>query len=168
MNYGQIINPQYDPTKNYVYEAFYQYFNYPVMTKIKDVTIYSMYMTKIHAMLGNAYRYLIVFVNKDANPVGHKQPMQDLEWSVLQTRTLEDQHRIQSHTYTAERKPPMDQKITIKSRNDKLSTYEAETYPLVISLLHTRKNHAYQYQPVGTIASALETYQTIVEFKKKD
>ena len=35
--YGQIINPQYDPEKNNVYDAFSNYYNNPSLTKIKNV-----------------------------------------------------------------------------------------------------------------------------------
>lgn len=163
--YGQVINPQYDPTKNHIYEAFSAYYNYPTLTKIKDVQIYSVYMTKIHAMLGNAYRYLILFIEKDFEPNGTTKPMEDCEWVSLQTRTLEEQHRLKPHIYKAEKKPPLDQKINVISQDEKQSTYNCEKFPLTITLLHTRKNSTYQYQPTGTIVSALETFQTIINFK---
>ena len=59
--YGQIINPEYKPEKNSVYNSFSEYFGDPLLTKIKDVEQYSVYMTKIQSMLGTTYRYLIVF-----------------------------------------------------------------------------------------------------------
>lgn len=164
MEFGQVINPQYDPRKNYVYEAFCEYFGYPIMTKVKDVHMYSVYMVKIHAMLGNATRYLILFLHKDDEDVKTKKSMKDCEWVSLQTRTLEDQHNIPTHVYRAKRHPQMIQKISIKTRDEKKSTYTVEKFPLEITLLHTRKNHSYQYNPSGTIASALETFQTIVNF----
>jgi hypothetical protein len=163
--YGQIINPTYDPKKNSVYEAFSNYFNNPNLTKIKDVHSYSMYMVKIYAMLGNAYRYLIIFIPKDINSPGFKKDMSTCEWVTLQTRTLEDSHDIKAHRYQVINKPPLNQKINVTKRDKKQSIYEAENMPLVITLLHTRKDHTYQYHPTGTINSALETFQTIISFK---
>ena len=165
MEFGQVINPQYDPSKNHIYEAFTDYFNNPVLTKIKNVDKYTVYMARIHAMLGNAYRYLVIFVERDVNMFGTTKKMGELTWISLQTRTLEDQHNLKPHTYQAAQKPPLNQKINIQDRNEKQSTYHSTDFPLVITLLHTRKNNSYQYQPTGTIVSALETFQTIINFR---
>jgi hypothetical protein len=164
MEFAEMINPTYDPTKNHVYEAFVDYFNNPTMYKIKNVKEFSMYIVKIYAMLGNAYRYLIAFVPRDFEPLGTKKLFQDCEWVSLQTRTLEDQHRIPAHSYTAGLIHPLDQKITVQDRSMERSLYKAEKFPLDITLLNTRKNHLHQYHPTGTIISALETFQTIITF----
>lgn len=164
--YGQIINPQYDPEKNYVYEAFSNYYNNPVMTKIKNVENYSMYICKIYALLGNSFRYLIIFVDQDTEVAGKTKFLKDLEWVSLQTRTLEDHHKVPTHKYKIENTPPLNQKINIKNRSENESTYECEIFPLTVTLLHTRKDTMYQYQPTGTITSALETFQTVINFKK--
>jgi hypothetical protein len=166
MEFGQVINPQYDPSKNSVYEAFTEYFGNPVLTKIKNVDNYSVYMTRIHAMLGNAFRYLILFVDRDVNMFKTTKNMAELEWISLQTRTLEDRHDLKSHAYNARQMPPLTQKIKIQTQNEQQSTYIAESFPLVVTLLHTRKNNSFQYQPMGTIVSALETFQTIINFNE--
>lgn len=165
MELGQVINPEYDPTKNYVYEAFSDYYQNPLVTKIKDVGSYSMYMTKIHSMLGNAFRYLILFVEKDTNPIKFKKQMRECDWISLQARTLEDHHDLPYHSYDIRKTPALDQKIHIKTQDEKQSTYETDAFPITVTLLHTRKNHKYQYQPTGTIVSAIETFQTIINFK---
>ena len=165
MQYGQIINPEYDPGKNHIYEAFVNYFNNPLLIKIKNVETMSMYMVKIHAMLGNAYRYLIIFVPMDFEKLGTEKKMSELEWISLQTRTLEEQHRIRVHNYKPEKKYPLNQKISVVERKENYSVYKAEEFPLNISLLHTRKNQLHQYNPTGCIANALETFQTIINFE---
>ena len=162
--YGQLINPNYDPTKNDVYEAFYDYYANPIMTKIKNVEIYSMYMCKIHAMLGNAYRYIIIFVNKDTEEIGYKKYLKDCEWVSLQSRTLEEHHKLPTHTYNIKKTRELNQKIHITKRTEKESTYKCDLFPLTVTMLNTRKNNMYQYQPSGTIVSALETFQTIINF----
>lgn len=164
MQYGQVINPEYDPSKNPVYEAFHAYFNNPVLTKIKNVNNYTVYMAKIHSMLGNAFRYLILFVQRDYEIKGVKKRMNELDWVSLQTRTLEDQHDLESHSYTVRKTPALSKIIRVKDRNEQQSIYTADDYPITITLLHTRKNNSYQYQPTGTIVSALETFQTIITF----
>ena len=164
--YGHIINPNFDPSKNIVYEAFCDYFNNPIVTKIKNVEQFTVYMVKIFSMIGNAYRYLVLFVNRDYNNIGFKQPMKNVEWISLQTRTLEDFHDIPVHKYRAVTNiPELKQSLHIKTRDEKQSIYECENFPLVVTLLHTRKNYIMQYPNNGNIASALETYQTIFNFK---
>ena len=125
-------------------------------------------MIRIHAMLGNAFRYLILFVDRDVNMFGTTKNMSELEWLSLQTRTLEDQHNLKAHNYTAQQMPPLNQKINIKTQDEKQTTYNAESFPLVITLLHTRKNNSFEYQKSGTIVSALETYQTIINFRENN
>lgn len=166
MEFAEMINPSYDPTKNHVYEAFTDYFNNPTMVKIKNVKNFSMYMVKIYAMLGNAYRYLIVFIPSDFEPIGTKKSLQKCEWVSLQTRTLEDQHTIPPHNYQKNLRPPLNQQIKIHDRSMERSVYKAESFPLDITILHTRKKHLHQYHPTGTIISALETFQTIISFNK--
>ena len=163
--YGQVINHHYDPSKNHIYEAFTKYFNNPTLTKIKNVDQFTVYMAKIHAMLGTSYRYLVIFVERDFNMFGTTKKMDELTWISLQTRTLEDKHDLKNHYYQASQKPPLNQKIHIQDQNEKQSTYFSCDFPLIITLLHTRKNNSYQYQPSGTIVSALETFQTIINFR---
>jgi hypothetical protein len=163
--YGQVINPYYDPRKNNAYDAFVKYFNNPILTKIKNVDNYSVYMTRIHTLLGNSYRYLILFVEIDVNVVFNtSKNMDEIKWVSLQTRTLEDYHDLKSHTYQPVLKHPLNQKIKNQNMNEKQSTYHSEDFPLVITLLHTRKDNVYEYQPTGTIISAIETFQTIINF----
>lgn len=161
---GQLINPYYDPRKNEVYEAFNLFFGNPAMEKIKNVNGFSVYMTKIHCLLGKTHRYLIVFVDQDLNPNGFSLRMEECEWISLQTRTLEENHDMKSHVFNVSRNSTLSQKIDIVSRDDEQTVYKAEVYPLIITLLNTKKNNVYQYQSKGTIISALETYQTIVSF----
>lgn len=167
MNYGEIINTGYDPTKNHIYDSFVEYFDNPMLVKIKNVEGFSMYMVKIHAMLGNAYRYLVLLVDQDFEPIGASKKMEEFEWVSLQTRTLEELHRIPVHRYKAVMKKPLDQKIQVFNRTKERSVYKADDFPLDITLLHTRKDHLHQYNPTGSIVTALETFQTIINFNVK-
>jgi len=164
MEFAEVINASYDPKKNEVFKAFVEYFNNPLMVKIKNVSNFSMYCVKIYAMLGNAYRYLIVLTDRDFEELGFKKHLNDIEWVSLQTRTLQEKHIVPTHSYPKNLKPPLNDKISVQSRTEDASTYKAEKLPLVITLLNTRKNNKHQYSPSGTIVSALETFQTIINF----
>jgi hypothetical protein len=165
IKYGQIIDSGFEPSKIHIYNAFVEYYKNPIFTKIKNINGFSVYMVKIYAMLGNAYRYLILFVTQDINPLQFTTPMKNIEWISLQTRTLEDHHKLSPYIYRAESLPPLNQLITAIERDDEKCVYTSVDYPLSITLLNTKKNCKYQYQEKGTIASALETFQTIINFK---
>ena len=125
-------------------------------------------MAKIFSMIGNSYRYLVLFVDRDYNNEGFKQSMKNCEWISLQTRTLDDIHDIPIHKYNPRTTiPELKQKINIKTRDEKQTIYECENFHLIVTLLHTRKNYTMQYQNTGTIASAIETYQTIFNWSSQ-
>ena len=166
IHYGQLIDSGFDLQKENVYSLFTQYFEDPEMTKIKDIDKYSMYMTKINALLGIEYRYVIAFINKDNDVINSKQSLRDLKWVSLQTRTLTDEHNLPAHSYFPKRLIELDRKISLVSKDDKQYFYKVEQLPITITLLSKAKSksNGFDYNSSGTIVVALETYQTIVNF----
>jgi hypothetical protein len=157
--YGEIIDNGYDPKKEQVYNIFAKYFNNPKMVKIKDVKNYSMYGVKINIISGIEYRYILVFVEKDKNSVGYPEDFLNLNWIVLQTRTLQDEYNIPVHDYIPRRIPELE--CNIKSIDTNYN-YMVEKLPIKITLIP--KNGGLEYHSSGTLLSAIETYQTIVSF----
>lgn len=160
INNGEILS-DFDPEKEKLYEDFDNYFNHPMMTKIKDVGIYSVYMCKTYCLLSNECRYIIVFVHNDAMPTGTQERLLTLKWISLQTRTLSDQHNIKSHSYQPKKQGPLNVPINRVQITSEASMYICENRPIKITLLHG-KNGAIEYQDRGNIIAALETYQTII------
>jgi len=161
-SYGQVIDSDYDPVKDTVYPLFTEYFQNPKLVKKKDVDKFSMYITQIYALLGVEFRYLIVFLPKDRFPIGSVRSLGDLQWVSLQTRTLTDEYKVPSHTYIPRRLQSLDKKIELVSKDDLQYKYKVEELPLEIVLLP--KTKGLDYQPSGTVVTALETYQTLVTF----
>ena len=60
------------------------------------------------------------------------------------------------------REPVYYSKIYIKDRNENISTYSSDLSGLLVSLLHTKKLK-FEYPNEGSLISALETYQTVVQ-----
>ena len=162
--YGHVINPNYDPSKNKVYETFCDYFNNPTITKIKNVEYFSVYMAKIFSMIGNSYRYLVLFVDRDYNNEGFKQSMKNCEWISLQTRTLTEKMNVEVHGYAAMSEGQLTATIIRTGITKEASTYKCNELPLTITLLHTEKKDSNVYQPKGTVIAAIETYETIITF----
>ena len=75
--YGELIM-EYNSETESVYKYFVDYFNNPNMTKIKDTQNLSMYLTKIHCLLSNEFRYLILLVDEDNLPLGAQKLMSNL------------------------------------------------------------------------------------------
>lgn len=132
------------------------------MTKLKDINGYSMYITKMDAQLGIEFRYIIVFVLQDEARIGTGERMDKLKWQSLQTRTLKDDHRLPIHMYFPQRLPMLDKKITMVHRDDKQYRYKVAELPLNVTLLPTGSSKGIEYNPTGSLVTALETYQTIV------
>ena len=166
IKYGELLNNEFDPIKVNTYNIFVSYFKDPIMTKIKNVDNCSMYITRIHTMVGNTYRYLIVLVKLDDKQNGFEKLMSECYWLSLQTRTLDDIHNLKPYIYYPKRLPALLVDINIKTRDEEQSIYTCDVYSIMLILLHTKKNFKFQYQDKGTILNALETYQTIIYFTK--
>jgi hypothetical protein len=165
MNYGQFFT-EYTPEKDYIYDSFSYYFDNPLMVKTKDIDNYSMYICKIHCLLSKDYRYLIVFTDQDKNINGFKIPLKDIKWVSFQTRTLSDEHpKLIKHNYTPKRIHPFTSEINVVSRDKDCVTYHAKDLNIIVVLLTQEKESRF-YQNKGTIASAFETYNTVISFRE--
>jgi len=164
-HYGELLDTGYDPSKDSVYAAFVEYFEDPTMTKIKDVKNYSMYIAKMHCLLSTHHRYLIIFIPRDKKPLGDRECLRYFNWVSLQTRTLEDNHNVQPQNYKPRRMKAFMQRINLVSKTGGNYIYNAEKFPIQITLLPSKKSENMEYQPKGTILTALETYQTLVKFQ---
>lgn len=133
--YGDLIDGGFDPEQDNVYTLFTEYFNNPRLVKKKDVDTFSMYITKINSMLNNEYRYLILLVLKDNQPIGKIDEMKNLNWISLQTRTFEENQNILTHYYQPRRFAPLMKKIHLQDKNENSFTYTTEELPLIITLL---------------------------------
>lgn len=164
-NYGQLIDNDYDPSLDFMYQAFANYFNNPILTKIKNVETYSMYMTKTYCLLNKECRYIVVFAPADNMPEGVRQKLNNIRWVSIQTRTLEDKHELEPHGYIAKAEGPLMALITRTKITQEASTYSCEKFPIIVTLLNS-KSVSSAYQDRGTIIAALETWETIITLQK--
>lgn len=160
--YGEFLEA-YEPEKDIIYKAFDDYFNNPVLSKIKDINDNSMYMAKTVCLLGNESRYIVCFVSLDNLPVGATEKLSNMRWLSLQTRSLSDTYDIQPHGYQPKRDGPLSVVIHRTSVTPQASTYNCDSFPIIVTLLHKKSES--DYQPTGNIISALETYATIITFQ---
>ena len=121
-------------------------------------------MAKTQCMLSNMCRYIIATTPLDNNPVGYKINLTNIEWVSFQTRTLSGEFpAINSMSYLPEKKGALMATIERISKNKNSSLYSCSDFPISITLL--RGKNTSDYQPTGTIISALETYNTVIMLK---
>ena len=162
-NYGELLNTFY-PINDTFYSHIDSYFNHPTLTKIKDVNDYTVYMVKTDCLLSNDFRYIIAMVDKDDNKEGTTKLLAELAWVSFQTRTMNDNHKINTHTYQPVFSGELLKQIDRTETTKHMSVYMCESYPVKIVMLHRKANILSEYQSSGNIISALETYQTIISF----
>ena len=159
--YGKIYDSSVLINTSEIQELICDYFDNPVMTKIKNNDKQTIYMTKIKTLLLNKQRYLVASVPLNKLNIGDKKNLQDLNWDSFQTRTLDNNYNIEKHSYQANYKN-LKQSISIINRNDKISEYKCNELNAKIYLLHQKKNNLYEYSDKGNLKAALETYNTII------
>ena len=167
MNHGVPIDENnFKVDHDFIYTAFDTYFENPILTKIKDVNEYSMYMTKLYCLLNNECRCIIIFVNKDYNNIEYTEKLINLKWLSLQTRTIPSteyhKFKFKTHSYTPKPKGPLLAEIKRKDINQEASIYDCPDLKITVTLLHTEKNTKDVYQNKGTVIASLETFQTII------
>lgn len=154
------------PERQNVYDLIISHVGNPLMKKTRTDEKYSIYMVEVASMLLNEKRFFIAISFNDTRPLGSTDYLSNIKWSSFQARTLLDGYSldIPIHNYIVNRGIASSIVIKISSRDKTISTYNAEKCPSIsISLIHT-KNQEYEYPNEGNIASALETFQTIIQF----
>ena len=162
--YGVMLS-NYDPTKEYVYKSFVDYYNNPIMSKIKNDNQFSVYMCKTTCLLMNKCRYLIATINKDNYQIGTRFNLNEIDWENFQTRVFVGKYDVPVHSFEPIEKPPMDSKIIEYDKNEIITSYNCIHFGIKVHLLHTKENNIFEYSPIGKLSSALETYNSIITFQ---
>lgn len=148
----------------YIYNLISDYYENPILYKIKDEenNSVSIYGAQLTSFLLNERYYIICMSNYREEPT---LKLNDISWTSFQVRTLEDEKysHLPKIKYRIKKENKYLTPIKILSRNENLSSYKVDNLPLKISLLH-KKGLEYEYSNEGTIQSALETHETILQF----
>lgn len=155
----------FSPVQENLYQIFHNYYDNPLMEKMKQTGNQTIYGVEIPSMLMSEKHYLLATINKSMEAVS--LPLSEIFWDSLQIRTFPAStvlHKFQKHKFIVKREPIYYSKLQIKNRDKKISTYTSDLSGVEISLLHT-KDLEFEYPNEGTLISALETYQTIVQLK---
>tara|TARA_Y100000389_G_C17240340_1_gene402751 strand:- start:298 stop:744 length:447 start_codon:yes stop_codon:yes gene_type:complete len=143
-----------------IHSIISQYFNNPIMTKIKDENKQSFYFVRVQSQLLNGYRYVIAITEQNNDKIYTRKYLNNISWISLQTRTLKQIYNIPSISYHSD---VLDKHIiTILNRTKVYTTYTSKDFlNIQIHVLVTTSN-MYEYPPEATISNALENYQTLI------
>jgi hypothetical protein len=169
MEYGSSID-NYNIREEQFYDLITNYYDNPTLTKVKNISnskansnSFSMYMARIDCLLYTEYRYIVVLIKEDQNPIGENRELSDLKWISFQTRILPERHNVEKFQHVPKKTLYFQPKISMTKRTTSETTYSCQDYPIIVTLLHLKKN-LIEYSENGTIASALETFKTIITF----
>lgn len=144
-----------------------EYFKDLVFTKVvENREGYAIYGAGISSGIGGQIsRYVLVFV-----PVMYATKQQskikNLMWKNLQTRNLVDSYKLKPQRWTYERNIS-DYLLTIQERTNKHSSYIHPDFPFEVLLLHNpKKKTNYQYPNKINLSSAIEVFETIINYKE--
>lgn len=143
-----------------------EYFKDLVFTRVVDNREgYAIYGAGISSGIGGEkMRYVLLFV-----PVLYSSKRQskikDLMWKNLQTRNLVDSYKLKPQRWSYDR-DVTDFLLTIQERTKKHSIYTNPELPFEILLLHNpKKKTDYQYSNKINLSSAIELFETIINYK---
>jgi len=177
-----------------MYEIFADYFSNPTLVKAKvdPNSGNSIYYAHIRSQTRSGYRYLVVITEPSEYRLGTRMQMADLEWISLQTREVpEPIANVPTVMYDIKRTSPLAAlHVQATKRGREATTYlptsannevkghgskyqpsateagvDPRLFPVTVTMIITN-DEPYQYQERGTMASCLETYQTIVTIRQ--
>lgn len=147
----------------YFYDLIADYYDNPYLYKIKDNNNISIYGIQLPSQYLNEKFYLICSVPLLPEPM---IPLKEIPWVSFQVRTsTKDTY---SHLPVVSFTPKDDTRynlpIEMTKRNKEITEYKTKKDSVLkISLLHV-KGLEYEYLNEGTLKSALDTKQTILQF----
>ena len=160
--YGQLLD-SFETPQMEIYKIISSYFDNPIMTKVKSDKGLAFYAVRTTSLMLKDSRYLIALLPEDGVPLGQKTPLASLNWVSFQTRTLSEDWKVPIHRYSDKEEGPWDIPISLHHKDANYNYYYRCRLPIEIELITPRTSFP-NYPQTGTIAKALETFQTVIAF----
>ena len=142
-----------------------------VMTKTQAQEGWGIYKALIDSMSGsNTTKYICAIVPNDKmTPLGSQVTLAQLPWLNFQARTTKDPRiefagmPLKEQTYAITRNTILFDKIKLASEFEDKWVYVPDHLPLSVTVLLTKEDES--FAPEGTVVSALELFQTILNLE---
>ena len=151
-----------------------EYYGNPVMTKVKENGMYSIYKVKISSyLIATEPRYLVAITLNDPHPIFHRQTLKDMKWVSFQARQVEKGAEDKDLNIAGEVDLPYenhDARIVSvydkiykvdKERDDEYLEYKSFTFPIKI-LVVCNKQRCFNYKDEAQIEQALRYFNTVI------
>lgn len=161
--YAEMIDSGIDLNKIHIFDFFTYYFDNPEMGRIKDVDGYALFGCKIKSMLKKDQKYVFVLIRLNKVQGISSARLKDLEWDVLQTRTLEEIYSVPLHSYSVKQDESVNSAISILKKEDRQYLYTNAVYKIIVTLIFS-KNQTRPFGDRGTLGMALESFNCIISF----
>ena len=106
-------------------------------------------------------KYIIAVIEKSKAPQHEEVSLSQIDWSNLQTRTLEEKFSVPVHRYTEKNDPISQSKINVFQKLDGMYKYSCDSLPGLVVALLFGKSQTRVYSDFGIMKMAIETYNTI-------
>jgi hypothetical protein len=147
-----------------IYKAFLEYYGNVLFTKVKDNETHSVYACKVASSLMKDNQHLFCTVKRDKLAKGTTRILSVLEWDSFQTRKVDEGYNLPDVKVKNNISDIMKSEIKVFKRTDECSQYRCEKLPLVITLLHKKWGFKDQYNPVGKLYLALNSFDCVITF----
>lgn len=144
------------------YNYFVYYFDNPQMKKIKTTNGKIMYGCKVRSHLSRTTKYVLAITNEYNAPRGESVTLDQLQWDSLQTRLLDEQYNVPTHTYIEKNDTISTCQITVKEKTQSAYTYVCEKLPGMKIMLLFGPSQTRIFSDTGTVKVAVEMYTTMV------
>lgn len=149
-----------------IYSLISSYYDNPMLCKVKDTDIHTIYMSEITTLLGNTYHFIVAIVPIDVFLMGEKRYLSDLKWISFQSRKYTSRpYKTNKYSYKLKQGYPYNIPCEQVSSDSDFTVYHVKDIPSIIITLINDKNNMFDYAKKGTLSIALETFNTIITFK---
>lgn len=151
-----------------------KYYNDPVMTKVKENGMYSIYKVKISSYLvATQPRYLVAVLLNDHNPIFNRKKLSNLKWASFQARQLEKGDEDKDLDIAGEVDLPYENHdssiISVydkiyksgRERDDDYLEYKSFTFPIKV-LVVCNKKKCFTYKENAQLEQALRYFNTVI------
>jgi hypothetical protein len=153
--------------KSTIYDFFVYYFGNPQMKRIKQVNGEILYGCRIPSHLLVNMKYIIATVDDASAPHGDQVTLDQIQWTSLQTRVLDEKFAVPMHKYDSMTKTDhrVSSQIKIVKKSDTIYTYDCAEFPVLVCSLLYAKTQTRVYADTGNLRVAIENFNTIFTFK---
>ena len=150
------------------------YYGNPVMTKVKENGLYSIYKVKISSYLvATEPRYLVAITVNDPYPIFHRMELRDIKWTSFQARQVSKGSEDKDLNVAGEVDLPYenhdDSIVSVydkiykvdKERDDEYLEYKSFTFPIKV-LVVCNKERCFNYKDEAQLEQALRYFNTVI------